>query len=261
MPKEVSARPRLRASAAALAVAFAAAACVNVVDIEGSDDSVFFAGGRVSYRIEPESRPAVSEAAPPAPAEDREQFHMQVELDASYGQGDDTMRLGAGESIDFGGSSFAGPSELALSFDLTRVRANARAVMPIGDGVSIQLLGGLEYSAMAVSVDNSPYLPPAAGKDSLSSFGPAFGVGLAWSPARWIELSGEAAYSFGFSDNADIVELGVCDAGASLWPRERVALFLGWRWSRYRAEALDDALSSDVDLDLAGPVIALRLGF
>ncbi len=99
--------------------------CETSEPVEGRDDDVFFPSFRATWKILPEKKKTLvdtlrsdtsevengSELAPILPS-------FAVDFDFVYGSGDTSQRLTTGEELDFGDTTFSGPTRVTADSDL-----------------------------------------------------------------------------------------------------------------------------------------------
>ena len=227
------------------------ACTLSNVDVKAEDDSVLFAGGRLSW--DPHRRP---EQEGSDPTERGRGVNVSYDLDITYGSGSASQQLLEDQVIYFGGKTFDGPRDLSVSYNLTRVLLDVRLASPVSRGVSVEFFGGLEYSSMDVDLrSGSPYTA-VSGSDSVAAIGPAIGAAFVWQPIDALRFSAEGRLVSALSSDAGTVDSKSLDLGVGIFPAKKVSLFVGWRKVSYEVDISGD-FDSGLDLELAGPVVAL----
>lgn len=223
------------------------AGCVSTDGgIDGEDSTTGTLAARISW--EPGTR---------SEGRDEAESRLSYDLDFTRGTAQDPISIPPGQSIEIGGVTFFGSENVAF-FDLDRVLLDARLSKPLGSGFSVDAFGGLEYTSLVLTLQSAgqPGVAPHA-SESISALGPALGVGVAWQPRGWLRCSSEARVGYGFSSDADGVEVYSLDLGVGLFPWRSFGFYGGWRSLSYAADR--GAPEVDVTADLSGPVIGLQI--
>lgn len=232
----------------ALGVLSLSACRTEIVDIRAEDSSVLSTDARLSWRLSGDDGP-----------EESDEPRISLDLDVSYGAGEDALELGPTQGVVVDGQLFTG-SDIHAHFELMRVLLDGRIASSPRDRFSIEGFFGVEYSEMNYTVRQGDAVTNQSASSGLDSFGPALGAALIWQPLGWLRCSSEGRASYGFASDPTGVGQFSFDIGVGLSPWDGVGAYFGWRKLSYAANR-DADYSSDVKVDLAGPVIALRIGF
>lgn len=242
---------RLRAGIPLLVALGLSACTAQLVDVHAEDTSVLGKDARASWELRGDQEPA-GDSAPDAGRV------VSIDFEISHtGGASDQLSLPSGQGILLGNHVYSG--ELEAEFDLTRLLVDARLSSPPKHGFRVEGFVGVEWSSLDFTLrdDGSPV---RSADSDVTSIGPAFGAALVYEPQHWLRCSVEGRLSYGVSAEISGVQQNAFDIGVSVFPLENVGLYGGWRNLGYNAERADH-YTADLDLQLAGPVIALRLRF
>ena len=222
-------------------------------DIEVRDGEVFFPSGRLSLELDHLVRG-------PVPSDDGEARResvlptLSVDLEVGHAGGDSLQTLGPTESIRFDGEVVDGPAGLRSDFELCSGHVGARGGLEIAEQLRLEIL----LTGSAGSLD---LLIQEAGTrlhERLLAGGPGIGVRGEWHPREEFNVYVQAMEHFLLlGRQSDTASLGTIDVGVGIRPIEHVRLFGGWRWLNYENEKN----SSDIELELSGPVVGVQLEF
>lgn len=235
-------------------ISLLAAVCISSctappMEISGSGDSTFSPSARLSYEF---------------PRRQDETF-LQLELDVAQGGGAFEQQLDTFEHVTIGGISFGGPAEVQVSTDVTRVYAGVRFSGEVNERVGGSGLIGVGRSDAEVSGKQGLSVSTAR----FTGWGPVLGFEghyrLTPSWRIYLEMVGLPH----FPDDADFASLGSFELGLHWATSRHLELVAGWRWWSLDVQSADNDfpvplgsnVSSDVDLELSGPLLALHLAF
>jgi hypothetical protein len=241
-------RSRVLLAALALSVSFALPACVVPKEkIEGEDRGVFLPSARCSVDLLREP------AASTAPARPRgRDFRLLLDLDVGYGQGEFTQHVGPGQVVSLGGPQFTG--DVDVEFSLLRALVDVRAVNRWENGLGLDGFVGIGVGDLDVELSQGAL----SDSENYTSYGPV--IGGAASLRTWdaLRIYVEASFGYGVASGVEWIGTRTLDVGAELALGRQASLAAGWRQLVYEAE-LDDFVASDMELELSGPFLALRL--
>ena len=224
-------------------------ACYTQVDVNGDDGEVFF----------PSLRASVPLGESPAPAEEVDERKdsaapdsgNRLEFELSGTSGSDTQTLNVGDVINFEGSSFFGPGDVSIDWDLYTASALVSFRWPVAPTLRLDALAGLAGVYASTEVSRGA---ERAG-DSSVTLGPQFGFRANWQPHHVIGLYGQGTLYWGLG--SQFATLGAAELGATARVSKVTMLFLGWRWWAYS----EDRGGSDLDLDMSGPLLGVSFDF
>lgn len=240
--------PRARASSgpAACVLALAGFACITPKDkIEGDDRAPILPGARVSVDLLPSKHEAV--AAAPA-----NEFHLLLDLQADYGEGDFTQVVTPPSQISLGGTGFSG--NVDVDFALLTAAVDVRASGRFANGLGVDGFVGVGVADLDIELSQGA----VSDQEDVTTFGPLVGAGVSYAPIERVRVYGEGRLSYGFGSSTEGVDVRTWEAGLEFELAPHAALAGGWRQVLYEAE-FDDLLFSDIELDLSGPFVALRV--
>lgn len=218
-------------------------------DVKADDGAVLFTGGRLSWSPDEGPEPEGDD-----PCDEGRGATFSFDLDISFGAGQDSQRLEAGQVVVFGGRTITGPTDFMVFGDLTRVLLDARLTSPLARDFSVECFGGLEYSSLDVDVRTGSMSLGVTSSDQVSALGPAIGVALVWEPHDALRFSAVGRFGAGWWPGEGTVKIASFDVGLGIFP-VGLGLFVGWRSLGYENDA-SSRIVSGLNLQLSGPVIA-----
>jgi len=169
-----------------------------------------------------------------------------LELHLGLARGDETQDLGPGDVVALGGRSLFGPDTLDIDYELRR----ASLGLLLGRQTeAISAYGIIGAGWQEVEVDVSSGAQDAHGSEEWT--GVLGGLGFQWTPFAVLGLESRAALTTDLVSDSTELELAVV-----LLPRSTMSLALGWRWLEVHTVVESE---SDVDLELDGPLLGLRV--
>jgi hypothetical protein len=223
------------------------AGCYTEVDVDGEDNGVFFPSLRASVPLGGRPAPREGETDPAAVDSGN-----RLEFELTGTSGSDTQTLNAGDVIHFEGSSFFGPGDVAVDWDLYTASALVRLRW---EAVRTLWLDGLTGLA-ATYVDTEVARGAETARDSDFTLGPEFGFRATWQPHQVVGVYGQALLYWGFGSEGP-ASMGTAELGATARVSGVTTFLLGWRWQSYN----QDRSGSDLNLDMSGPLLGVSFDF
>lgn len=236
------------ARARLLAVAFAAcaSACVTPNErIEGEDQGGLIPALRLSADLL--RRPAPTDGVEaPAP----KHFRLLLDVEVSRAEGDFDQRVVPPGAISLGGQSFSG--NVDVDFALLSSSVDVRAASRFPNGLGIDGFVGLASQRLDIELSQGA----VDDSERISTLGPMVGARLSWTTLERLCLFAEGRVAIGFGDGTESVGVQTWQVGADLLLAPHVTLMGAWRDVHYEAE-FDDFQASDIEIDVAGPLLSL----
>lgn len=235
---------RLALGAATLALG--GFACITPKEkIEGEDRAPILPSARVSVDL----RPAARDGNAPARANE---FRLLLDLQADYGEGDFTQSVIPPDQISLGGPTFNG--NVDVEFSLLTAAVDVRAQNRFANGLGVDAFVGVGYADLDIELSQGG----VSDQEDVTTFGPLVGAGVSYAPIERLRVYGEGRLSYGFGSSTEGVDVRAWEAGLAVELLPHAVLAGGWRQVLYEAE-FDDLFASDIELDLSGPFVALRV--
>jgi hypothetical protein len=188
--------------------------------IRGEDDNVFFPSLRVSYPlVMPSSRFGPGEAA--------------VEADFARGRGTSHQALGAGETISFGGTMYAGPVDVRQNFKLDVASAAVRVGIPRNSPVYADLLLGVLYTGLDLNLQSGSQTAYKEFRDG----GGIAGIGIGSRLTDRLMLDLRFVFEIIPFNWTRARNMQIVDFQASYWLTQHVAVTGGYRRWKYQIDA------------------------
>jgi len=181
---------------------------------------------------------------------------LSIEGEFSYGSGDSSQIIAAGEHLDFRGVQFTGPAKIDSDYDLAVGEVGARGGMWIERMVGIEGIAGVAVESFDLEIESGGI------RDSKRFLfvGPLVGAQLSVRPIPGITFYGRATGLPGLGGGDYVSSLKVGELGLEVMPVPWVGIFGGWRWVGLNLEH-DDATRADIRMEVSGPVAGIHLAF
>jgi len=209
--------------------------------IEGRDEEVFVPGLRARFRLD-------EGKGPEADAADGSGHFLEVAV--LGGSGEDSQRIDATQTIEFGGESFSGPADVSSGFDLSIGHVAWARRIAAERWLALTGLAGLGFARSDVELASGAV---RASEDDFA-VNAVLGGGLAVPLSRRFEIAFDLE---GTLVPIDDVQFWSAELGVRVRATDHLGFFGGWRTIHYERVRS----GSDLDLEASGPALALELAF
>ncbi len=230
-------------------------ACIAATEtIRGKSNSAFLPAARLTTSLggdQPVAAKSVVDAAGAAKSGHHE-VEMLLDFEISTGSGGFTQKVDSSSSISLGGPSFNG--NVAVDFDLSMASLVVRVANRFANGFGWDGFFGLNASELYLSLSEGGVT------DSIEhqAYGPIVGTTISYRASEKLRFFVEGSYSTGIGEGSTTVGISSFQLGANMALGQHAQLSAGWRNLAY-AGYVEGEYSSDVDLHLSGPMLALWL--
>ncbi|MFQ5655087.1 MAG: hypothetical protein ACE5GW_10195, partial [Planctomycetota bacterium] len=160
--------------------------------------------------------------------------------------------LTASEAIRFQGTSFSGPGRVSADYELAVWSLSMRSGYMFAQAIALEGITGASFVSREMELESGV----RSERDSDIFIGPLIGIAASVRASSWLSFEARTTQMLA---TAPPMSLGTTEIGAEMIPSPNLAVFAGWRWWEYEEEGLN--INSDIELQMSGPTLGLRVRF